>query len=82
MGTAEFAYNNKIYSSIKILLFKANYEQDPRIGFEIRKKGKYERAEKFVAKMKEIQDVMRVPKGNNFLCFWIANLQFQDIQWN
>jgi len=38
------------------LPFKANYEQDPRMGFEIRKKGKYEGAEKFVAKMKEIQE--------------------------
>jgi len=55
LGTAEFAYNNKVYSSTKMLPFKANYRQDPRMGFEIRKKGKYEGAEKFVAKMKEIQ---------------------------
>jgi len=38
-----------------MLPFKANYGQDPRIGFEGRKKGKYEGAEKFVEKMKEIQ---------------------------
>jgi len=38
---AEFAYNNKVYSSTWILLFKANYGQDPRMGFEGRKKGKY-----------------------------------------
>jgi len=31
-----------------------SHDKDPRIGFEIRKKGKYEGAEKFVAKMKEI----------------------------
>jgi len=36
--------------------FKANYGQDPRMGFEGRKKGKYARAEKFVEKMKEIQE--------------------------
>jgi len=36
--------------------FKANYEQDPRMGFEGRKKGKYIGAEKFVEKMKEIQE--------------------------
>jgi len=30
------------------------------MGFEIRKKGKYERAEKFVAKMKEIQEKAKV----------------------
>jgi len=37
-----------------MLPFKANYGQDPRMGFEIRKKRKYERAEKFVTKMKKI----------------------------
>jgi len=36
--------------------FKANYRQDPRIGFEGRKKGKYVGAERFVEKMKEIQE--------------------------
>jgi len=60
LGTVEFAYNNKAHSSTKILPFKANYRQDPRMGFEIRKKGKYERAEKFVAKMKEIQEKAKV----------------------
>ena len=33
-----------------------NYGQDPRIGFEGRKKGKYEAAEKFVKKIKKIQE--------------------------
>ena len=36
--------------------FKANYGQDPRMGFEGRKKGKYVGAEKFVEKIKEIQE--------------------------
>jgi len=31
----------------KILSFKANYGQDPRIGFKVRKKRKYEGVEKF-----------------------------------
>jgi len=56
LGTAEFAYNNKMHSSTRTLLFKANYKQDPRMGFERREKGKYERAEKFVEKIKEIQE--------------------------
>jgi len=56
LGMVEFAYNNKIYSSTKTLLFKENYRQDSRIEFEMRKKGKYEGAEKFVTKMKEIQE--------------------------
>jgi len=41
LGMAEFAYNNKAHSSTKTLLFKANYGQDPRMGFETRRKGKY-----------------------------------------
>ena len=54
LGTAEFAYNNKMYSSTQMLPFKANYGQDPRMGFKRRKKEKYEGAEKFIEKMKEI----------------------------
>jgi len=56
LGTVEFAYNNKVHSSTKTSPFKANYGQHPRIGFEVRRKGKYEGAEKFVMKMKEIQE--------------------------
>ena len=52
----EFAYNNKAHSSTKTLPFKANYGQDPRIGFEVRKKRKYKGAERFITKMKEIQE--------------------------
>ena len=46
----EFAYNNKAHLSTRTLPFKANYRQDPRMGFEGRKKGK------FMEKMKEIQE--------------------------
>jgi len=56
LGIAEFVYNNKAYLSTKTLPFKANYGQDPRMGFEGRKKGKYAGAEKFIEKMKEIQE--------------------------
>jgi len=56
LGTAEFAYNNKAHLSTQTSPFKANYGQDPRMGFEGRKKGKYTGAEKFVEKMKEIQE--------------------------
>jgi len=63
LGTAEFAYNNKAHSSTRTSPFKANYGQDPRIGFEGRKKGKYEGAEKFVEKMKEIQEEAKAALG-------------------
>jgi len=48
LGMAEFIYNNKAYLSTKILPFKENYGQDPRMGFEVRRKEKYKGAEKFV----------------------------------
>jgi len=54
LGTVEFVYNNKIHMVTKILLFKANYGQDPRMGFERRKKGKYEVAGKFIERIKKI----------------------------
>ena len=53
---AEFVYNNKIYIATKTLPFKANYSQDPKMGFKGRRKGKYEVAEKFVERMRKIQE--------------------------
>jgi len=46
-----------------VLFFKANYRQNPRIGFETRRKGKYEGAEKFVTKMKKIQKEAKIVLG-------------------
>ena len=63
LGTAEFAYNNKAHSSTKTLPFKANYRQDPRIGFKVIKKGKYEGAGKFIIKMKKIQEKAKTALG-------------------
>jgi len=60
LGTADFAYNNKMHSSTKTLPFKANYRQNPRIEFEGRKKGKYEGIEKFIEKMKKIQEEAKI----------------------
>jgi len=63
LGTAEFAYNNKMHSSTRTSPFKANYGQNPRMGFEERKKGKYAGAEKFIEKMKEIQEEAKAVLG-------------------
>jgi len=63
LGTAEFAYNNKVHSSTQMIPFKANYRQDPRMGFKGRKKGKYKGAKKFIEKMKEIQEEARAVLG-------------------
>jgi len=43
--------------------FKANYVQDPRMGFEGRKKGKYQGAKKFIEKIKEIQKEAKAVLG-------------------
>jgi len=45
------------------LSFKANYGQDPRIEFEMRRKGKYKGTEKFVMKIREIQEKAKVALG-------------------
>ena len=63
LGMAKFAYNNKIHAATEILLFKANYGQDPRMGFEGRRKGRYEVVGRFVEKMKKIQEEARAALG-------------------
>jgi len=63
LGTVEFAYNNKIHAATKNSLFKVNYGQDPRMGFEGRRKGKYEAAGKFMEKMRKIQEEVKVALG-------------------
>ena len=56
MGTAEFAYNNKVHTETKVLPFEANNGRNPRMEFELRKKGRYEKAEKFIERMKKGQE--------------------------
>ena len=59
LATAEFSFNNKIYIVIKMSLFQVNYRREPRIGFDIRKKGKNEKAKEFVREMKERYEEVR-----------------------
>ena len=60
LETAEFIYNNKIYSATKVSLFKTNYGQDPRMGFKGRRKRKYEVVGKFVKRIWKIQEEVKV----------------------
>jgi len=63
LGTVEFIYNNKIHMATKTLPFKVNYGQDPRMGFEGRRKGKYKAAGKFIERMKKIQEKAKAVLG-------------------
>jgi len=59
LATAEFAFNNKVYTATKTSLFQVNYGREPRMGFDIRKKGKNEKAEEFMREMKERHEEAR-----------------------
>ena len=59
MATAEFAFNNKVHTAIKMLLFQVNYKKEPRMGFDIRKKEKNEKAKEFAKEMKKRHEEAR-----------------------
>ena len=56
---AEFAFNNKVHTATKMSPFQVNYGKEPRMGFDIRKKGKNEKAEEFVREIKERHEEAR-----------------------
>ena len=60
MATAEFAFNNKVHTAIKMSPFQVNYGRELRMGFDIRKKGKNEKAEEFAREIKERHEEVRV----------------------
>ena len=53
---AEFVVNNKIYTTIKILPFMANYGREMRMGGDIKKRGKVEKVTEFVERMKKVYE--------------------------
>jgi len=56
LAIAEFAYNNKVQTSTKVLLFKANNEWDPYMEFKMRKKRKFKKIEEFMTRMKKVHE--------------------------
>jgi len=57
---AEFVINNKIHSATKMSLFMANYRRELRIGVDIRRKRKMEKAMEFVERIKKMQEKVEV----------------------
>ena len=56
LALAEFAVNNKAHTATKVLPFMANYERELRMGGNIRKRGKVEKAMEFVERMKKMYE--------------------------
>ena len=56
LASAEFAVNNKVHIVTKVLPFITNYGRELRVGGDIRKKGKVERAMEFVKRMKRVHE--------------------------
>ena len=56
LASAEFTINNKIHSVTKMSLFIANYGRELRMGVDIRRKEKIEKATEFVERMKKMQE--------------------------
>jgi len=46
--------NNKVHSAMKISLFMVNYGRKIRMGADIRRKGKVEKATEFVERMRKV----------------------------
>jgi len=56
LASAEFAVNNKVHTTTKVSPFMANYGRELRMGGDIRKKGKVEKATEFVERMKKVHE--------------------------
>jgi len=58
--SAKFAVNNKVYTATKVLPFIANYGREMRMGGDIRKSGKVEKATEFIERIKKVHEEARV----------------------
>ena len=56
----KFAVNSKAYLATKISLFMVNYERKSRMGADIRRKRKIEKATEFTERMKIVQKKVRI----------------------
>ena len=51
---AEFVINNKIYLVTKVFLFIVNYRRELKMGIDIRRKEKVEKAMEFAERIKKV----------------------------
>ena len=63
LGTAEFAYNNKKHTVTQVLPFEANYGLSPRMGSKGRRGKRFEAAEEFTERMKQVQEEVKAVLG-------------------
>jgi len=56
LASAEFAVNNKIHTTTKVSPVMANYGRESRMGRDIKKRGKIEKAMEFVERMKKMHE--------------------------
>jgi len=56
LASAEFVVNNKVHTATKMSPFIANYGRELRMGGDIRKRGKVEKAAEFVERMKKVHE--------------------------
>jgi len=56
LASAEFAVNNKVHTATKVSPFIAYYKRELRMGEDIRKRGKVEKATEFVERMKKVYE--------------------------
>ena len=56
LASAEFVVNNKVHMAMKVSSFMVNYRRELRMGGDIRKKGKVEKAMEFVERMKKVHE--------------------------
>ena len=57
---AEFVINNNIYSITKVSLFMANYGREMRIGVDLKRKRKMEKATEFAERIRKVQEKVGV----------------------
>ena len=55
LASAKFVINNKAHSTTKVSLFMANYGRELRIGVDLKRKGKVEKATEFAERIRKIQ---------------------------